>query len=86
MFPEMLRVHVENSKLKLPDDFENYDIKDYPQFHVFLATHCCCSIEVESIESNANIIAKISDKEIQKITMKDLINYGVFFPRGNDIV
>lgn len=82
-FPGMFKPHIEDSNLKLPDDFEDYDPEQYPHFHVFMLTHLCQPIYIWALEENANIIAAISEDEIRQVTFEHLIKKGIVYGVGN---
>ncbi|MCD7996428.1 MAG: hypothetical protein LUH21_04255 [Clostridiales bacterium] len=82
-FPGMFYNHIRDSNLKMPEDFENYEPEEYPNFHVFMLTHLCQPIEIESLEDNANIIAAMTDGEIKQVTFAELLEQGVAFGHGN---
>ena len=73
MFPDMFKPHIANAKLKMPEDYLDYNPKEFPHFHVFMSTHFGQAIDIESLEDNANIIADIPNDEIMTITFKDLL-------------
>ena len=54
MFPGMFYNHIKDSKLKMPEDFENYEPEEYPHFHVFILTHLGQPIDIAALEDNAN--------------------------------
>ena len=83
MFPGMFYNHIKNSKLKMPDDFENYNPEEYPHFHVFVLTHLGQPLDIAALEDNANIIADISDENIQSVSFSDLLEMGVVFGSGD---
>lgn len=82
-FPGMFGPHIKDSNLKQPEDFESYDPEQYPHFHVFMLTHLCQPIDIQTLESNANIIAAIPDDEIKKVTFEQLIEKGIVYGTGN---
>lgn len=77
-FPHMLLPHIEKSKLKIPENIEHYNKKDYPHFYVFECLHLGVPIDVSALEDNANIIAEIGDEDIFKLTLQDMINRGSY--------
>jgi len=83
LFPDMFRNHIENSRLKQPEDYENYDPNEYPHFHVFMSIHLANTIDVFSLKENANTIADIPEGEIRNVTIQDLIDKGVYFASGD---
>lgn len=83
MFPEMFYNHIKDSKLKMPEDFENYDPEEYPHFHVFMLTHLGQPIDIAALEDNANIIADIPENAIKSVTLNDLMEKGVVFGTGD---
>ena len=70
MFPGMFYNHIKDSKLKMPEDFENYDPEKYPHFHVFILTHLGQPID-------------IAENAIKSVTLNDLIEKGVVFGTGD---
>lgn len=83
MFPGMFYNHIKDSKLKMPEDFENYDPEKYPHFHVFILTHLGQPIDITALEDNANIIADIPENAIKSVTLNDLMEKGVVFGTGD---
>ena len=81
-FPGMFKAHIQNSELKMPEDFDNFKYEEYPNFTLFLASHVGFTIELEELENNANIIAKIPVEKIENITMKELMDLGVTYGIG----
>ena len=86
VFPEMFRNHIDNSNLKLPDDFENFDPEEFPHFNVFILTHLGNIFDVNDLRENANIIANIPEEDIRKVSYNDLIAMGVSFSFSNTLV
>jgi hypothetical protein len=83
MFPGMFYNHIKDSKLKMPEDFENYNPEDYPHFHVFMLTHLGQPLDIAALEDNANIIAGIPKENIKSVSFSDLLEMGVIFGNGN---
>ena len=83
MFPGMFYNHIKDSKLKMPEDFENYNPEEYPHFHVFMLTHLGQPIDIAALEDNANIIAEIPEENIKGVSFNDLLEMGVVFGDGN---
>ena len=82
-FNGMFKPYIENSNLKMPDDFDNYNPNEYTHFHVFLLTHLCRYIDVAYLEENANIIANIPNEQIMYVTLDELMNLGISFGYGD---
>lgn len=85
-FAEMLRPHIQDSRLKLPDNLETFDPNEYPHFYVFKILHQAVPIETSSLEDNANIIADLTEDEIRTATIQDLVNKGLYIEQSRDIV
>jgi hypothetical protein len=85
-FPEMFRTHIEDSNLKLPDSFEHYNPEEYPHFHVFMTLHLAQTIDVFTLKDNANVIAAISDTDIKKVTIDQLVKNGLWIECSRNIV
>ena len=83
MFPWMFYNHIKDSKLKMPDDFENYNPDQYPNFHVFMLIHLGQLLDIATLEDNANIIADISEDALKSVTLNDLMKKGVVFGTGD---
>lgn len=81
-FPGMFAPHIKDSDLKMPEDFDDFDVKEYPNFALFLASHVGFTINIEDLENNANIIAKIPEEKIENITMRELWDLGVVYGSG----
>ena len=64
-FKSMFRPHIKNSNLKMPENFDEYNPEEYPHFHVFMLMHLARPIDITALESNANIIAGISEEDIK---------------------
>lgn len=73
----MLHPHIQDSKLKLPDDFRHYDPEEYPHFHVFVTAHVGLPVEIDLLQNNADIIAAIPEERIREVTFSDLFKLGV---------
>ena len=76
-------VKIKDSKLKMPEDFENYNPEEYPHFHVFMLVHLGQPIDIAALEDNANIIADIPENAIKSVTFNDLMEKGVVFGTGD---
>lgn len=83
-FPEMFKVHIKDSNLKLPKDFEKYNREEYPHFYIFIELHCARPININTLKDNANIIASISDEEIKKVTIEQLLKMGLWIENSCD--
>ena len=79
----MFTGHIQNSELKKPGDFNNYDPEKFPHFHLFMCSHLAMPIETDCLEDNANIISKIPEDEIKTITFEELAKMGVIWGTGN---
>lgn len=77
IYEGMFESHIKDSKLKMPENFDEYNPEEYPHFHVFMIVHLGRPINVESLEDNANIIAEISDEDIKTVTLEDLLSRGL---------
>nr|WP_243126370.1 hypothetical protein [Acetivibrio ethanolgignens] len=67
----------------MPENFDEYNPKEYPHFHVFMLMQLAIPIDIAALESNANIIAGISEEDIKTVTPKDLFDMGVELGEGN---
>lgn len=83
MFPGMFYNHIKDSKLKIPEDFGNYNPEECPHFHVFILIHLGQLIDIAALENNANIIADIPENAIKSVTLDDLMEKGVVFGAGD---
>ena len=83
MYPGMFYNHIKDSKLKMPDDFENYNPEEYPNFHVFMLMYLGQPIDIAALEDNANIIAEIPEENIKSVNFNDLLEMGAVFGNGN---
>lgn len=81
-FAGMFKNHIDGSNLKMPENFEEYNPEEYPHFHVFMIMHLGQLIDISALETNANIIAGISDEDIKKVTPEDLFNLGLELGHG----
>jgi len=76
-FPQMFRPHIENSDLKCPPDYCDYDREEYPNFHIFMMLHLENEIRIDDLKDNANIIASIDSDKIKTMKIQDFIELGV---------
>ncbi len=83
LFKGMYKEHIKNSRLKMPEDFDNYDPEEFPHFHVFMGSHIGFPIDIYNLEHNANIIADIPEDEIKTITFEGLEKLGIVSSTGN---
>lgn len=83
MFPGMFYNYIKDSRLKMPDDFEDYNPEEYPNFHVFMFIHLGRPLDIVALEDNAKIIADISEDIIKSVTLNDLMKRGVVFGTGD---
>lgn len=74
---EMFRPYLENTELKIPENFKKYNPVKYPHFNLFMIYHLGMYIDDSFIKENANIIAAIPEEELKNITPKKLANLGV---------
>ena len=78
IFPKMLVASAEAAEMKVPEDADSFNREEYPHFAVY------CNFQIgrpilnsmSSHWSNAGVIAGISDDEIMKVTMADLMKLG----------
>jgi hypothetical protein len=75
----MFRNHIDNSEIKQPENYENFNPDEYPHFNVFMITHLGNAFDPDNLKENADIIASIPDEQIRKVTYNDLIEMGVTF-------
>lgn len=76
MFPGLLLNHIKDSGIKVPEDLENYNIEDYPHWHVYKVLHLGANLPAGALGENAKIIGKLSIEEVMKVTVQDLENLG----------
>ena len=81
--PRMFITHIKDTKLKIPDDPDNYDPEEFPRYHMFMTIHLCQTIDVYSLENNAKIFSEIKDEEIETVTIGDLIKRGLYIANGD---
>ena len=74
IFPGMYHPHIKDSKLKMPEDFDNYDPKEYPHFHLFIMAHSNMAFDPVDLEYNANLIAEIPEDRLNDISFKNFLN------------
>ncbi len=71
--------------IKVPDDPDNYDLEEFPHFHVY----CCMQLGTpmpspSSHWTNAKVVAQVPNDRIKLVTPKDLEELG--FQRGFPLV
>jgi len=85
-FPEMFLNHVEGTGLKVPEDASEFNKDEFPHWEVFLLLHLGRNIpNMNDIHYNAEIIAKIPDDQIRKITVNQLQALGVDLSEGSTL-
>jgi hypothetical protein len=84
--PELFYNHIKNAKIKMPEDFRDYNSKDYPNFDLFMLLHLGKPINVYCLEENANIIADLTPDEIETITLSELCERGLYIASDSYIV
>ena len=74
---EMLIVPAQKAGMKTPEDVYNYNTNDFPHFHVYELVQIGSPMpSPDSHYHNARAIASLSEEDIKKMTMEDLINSG----------
>jgi hypothetical protein len=87
-FDEILRSH----DIKVPNVYisNSIDIEvpfnRYPHANVFLKVHLGSVIDIESLDSNAEIIKSLSIEELKTISMIELLGYGLQMGNSNYII
>ena len=82
-FPEMLVDPAVKAGIKVPEDIEKYNPKDFPHWEVFCNAQLGVAMPTPYCQwENAQVIATIPENEIMKVTHQDLLNLGfqVGFP------
>lgn len=90
-FPEMFLPHIKDSDLKIPETLDSFDLEScetdgYERFRIFIALHLGVPIDINYLQNNANIIANLSNEELEIVTMKDLLEKGFYEADGSYIV
>lgn len=63
--------------IRVPDDLENYDKKQYPHWNVFCAMQLGAPMPYPNVAfDNAKVVAALSIEEIETITAKQLLDRG----------
>lgn len=78
-FPSMLVDAAKKAKMSVPKDPDSFDANKYPHFHVFCQVQLCRPIKWGEHWENAEIIAKISNDKIKKITLCELLDLGLHY-------
>ncbi len=78
-FPGMLVSAAEKAGMKVPPDPDEYDPNQYPHFYVFCTAQLSRPMHPGEHCDNAKIIANISDEEIKKVTLAQLIEFGFIY-------
>lgn len=81
---EEILPHIKDSRLKLPEDVNNYNPEEYPHLKVFLNAHLQGPLIQNEILNNANMIADIPEEKIRngKVSMAYLLGLGCKFDWG----
>jgi len=72
----MLVEAAEKAGMKVPPDADSFDKKEFPHFDVFCYCQLARPMSPGAHWDNAKVIAKFTDKEIVKATVKDVIAAG----------
>lgn len=77
-FPEMLVGPAKKAGMIVPENAREFDPNKYPHFQVFCKIQIGISMPSPTAHwDNAEIIVKIPDDKIKKITMAELIDLGI---------
>lgn len=76
IFPFLLARAAEEAGMKVPEDTENFDAATFPHFWVFCQVQLGVPMEPNDHWENAKVIAAISEEEIKRITVGQLIERG----------
>lgn len=79
-FPDMLVGAAEKAGMKVPPNPDDFDPKEYPHFQVFCNAQLCRRMSnMGEHWGNAKIIAAISDEDIFKVSLADLLEMGLSY-------
>jgi hypothetical protein len=77
-FAGMLVEAAEQAGIPVPEDVDNFDQNKYPHFGVFCKVQLCRPVRYHGEHwENAKVIAGISEEEIRKVTLTNLIEKGL---------
>ncbi len=80
-FPAMFTKFVEHTSMKVPENPDgDWDDRDFPHFSVYVSIHIGRPLRGDwhsQLKHNAEIIAKLSDEEITKVTLGNLVDKGL---------
>lgn len=81
-FPSMLLPAAKEAGMKVPENADDFDKKEFPRFDVFCILQLGAFMPYPSVVwDNARVIADIKDEEMSTITTKDLIDRGLALGR-----
>lgn len=76
-FGSILAVHVpQDSGLKIPPDPDKYEPTEYPHWGVFSTLHLGGCWSFETLAHNAQVIGKLTEKQVKTITLMELKRKG----------
>ena len=77
-FPEMIAPAAEEAGIKVPEDLENFDPKEYPHWLVFSKVQLGAPMPHASAHwENAKVVAKVPEDKIKLVTLKELEELGL---------
>lgn len=77
LYPSMIVLFAQNAGIKVPEGkFDEVDPDKYPHFAVFCNAQLGRDMNWDEPGDNAKVIAQISDEEISKVTVRDLLKRG----------
>ena len=75
-FPSMIEEAARKAGMKVPDDLDEYPLRDFPHWFVFCQAQLGRRCEPGEHWENAKVVAAIPDDEITEITIQRLIDKG----------
>ena len=77
-FPGLLAGPAEEAGMKVPEDPEDFDPKEFPHFSVFLKVQLGAPMPGPTAHwENAKVVASVPDDLIRLVTFKDLLDGGL---------
>ena len=76
--PGLLLGPAKQAGMKVPEDLDDYEVSEYPHWHVYCFIQLGRPMPTPTAHwTNAEIIAKVSDADIQMATIDDLLALGI---------
>ena len=77
-FPQLLVPAAKNAGVKVPEDLDNYDAREYPHWHVYCFVQLGAPMPFPTAHwDNAKVIASIGIDNIRLVTYEQLLEAGL---------